>query len=142
VRISAESKAAIARYSQRTYANLPAPLDMAVEVAALKSDLMVSDQAPPLTMTAMRAVVTAERGDLLSAGGSISGTVLEGVITRFATLPASAVVLTELGRLPPERFDGTNLHNMLMRFDIVPEWACHDYFFINLVPPTNLTAAR
>ena len=142
VRISADSKAAIARYSRRTYANLPAPLDFAGEVESLKTDLMVSEQSPPLTLAAMQAVVTAERGDLVAAGGEITGMHLEGVITRFATLPASAVVLTELGRLPPETFDGGNLQNMLMRFEMTPRWACHDYFFVQLAPPANLTAAR
>jgi hypothetical protein len=139
-RISAESKTAIVRYSQRTYAIVPAPIEMAGELAALKTDLMVGEQAPPLTLAAMEAVLSAERGDLAAAGGEITGMHLEGVITRFATLPTSAVVLTELGRLPPERFDGGPLHNMLMRFDVTPRWAAHDYFFLQLGPPANLTA--
>lgn len=141
VRIAPDSKSAIARYSQRTYANLPAPFDLSADIASLKLDLLVSEQAPPLTLATMTAVVTAERGDLRSVGGAISGMHLEGVVTRFATLPASAAVLTPLGQLPTEKFDGGYLRNMLMRFELTPQWACHDYFFVNLIPPANLTAS-
>ena len=90
----------------------------------------------------MQAVTTAERGDLAAVGGEITGCYLEGVVTRFATLPVSAAVLTTLGQLPPERFDGSRLQHMLMRFEITPRWASHEYFFVNLTPPPTQAASR
>lgn len=139
VRIAPESKAAIARYAGRTYANVPTPLAVQTEVDALKASLMVSPQAPPLSLRAMTAVVTADRQDLLLVGGTISGAYLEGVISRFATLPAPAVVLMKLGELPADRLEGSGLVHMLMRFEIAPQWVQHDYFFLNLAPPPTQT---
>jgi hypothetical protein len=142
IRIAPDSKASIARYAGRTYANVPAPLPIASEVESLKADLMISEQSPPLTLAAMQAVVTAERGDMIAVGGEITGSHLEAVVTRFASLPNSAAVLSPLGQIPPERFDGPPLHNMLMRFEIAPQWVCHDYFFMTLTPPANQTASQ
>src|SRR5687768_11214877 len=103
---------------------------------------MVNDQLPPMTLEAAHAVMTAERGDMVEVGGEISGVHLESVITRFASLPASAAVLMPLGSLPAETFDGAPLNNALMRFAIAPRWVYHDYFFTTLPPPANQTASR
>lgn len=142
VRMAADSKTAIGRYASRTYVNVPAPLPVTAEVESLRADLFVSEQAPPLTLAAMQAWLTAERGDFVAVGGEISGCYLESVVTRFATLPVSAAVLSTLGQLPPERFDGNRLQNMLMRFEITPRWASHDHFFVDLVPPPTQAASR
>lgn len=142
IRTAPDSKASIARYSTRTYATIPAPLPIGPAVEALKLDLMVSEQAPPLTLAATQAVVTAERGDMVAVGGEISGVHLEAVVTRFAALPVSAALLSPTGQIPLEKFDGQSLKNALMRFEITPRWAHHDYFFINLPPAANLTASR
>jgi hypothetical protein len=142
VRISPTSKSAIARYQARTYAIVAVPADLSREIGSLKADLLVTDQAPPLSLAAMQAIVTAERGDLIATGGEISGAHLESVITRFATLPASAAAISDLGRIPTETFGGNGLYNMLMRFELAPQWACHDYFFTTLTPGAQQTAAR
>lgn len=140
IRLSGESKSAIARFQDNTYGNVPAPLSLEPEVEALKFDLLVSNQAPPLTLMAMQAVLTAERGDMAAIGGEITGVYLEGVITRFAALPNSAAILTTLGQLPTDWSSGVGMSHVLMRFDIGPQWALHDYFFLRLAPRTNTTA--
>ena len=79
IRTAPDSKMSIARYSTRTYATIPAPLATGPEVEQLKLDLMVSEQAPPLSLAATQAIVTAERGDMVAIGGEISGVHLEAV---------------------------------------------------------------
>ena len=131
LRVSPTSRAAISRYRLRTYANVPATLDLAREVASLKADLLVSDQAPPLSLAAAISAHSAERGDFVSAGGTIDKVYVEGLITRFAALPTAASVLVPLGATlgetkPPHHRD------VLFRFDLKPAWVRHDHFFAEL----------
>ncbi|MEO8496319.1 MAG: hypothetical protein ABI614_14715, partial [Planctomycetota bacterium] len=132
VRVSPTSSSAIARYRVRTYANVPAGFDLSGEVSALKSDLMIGDQLPPLTLAAAISVHSAERGDLEAVGGEIIGHHLEGLITRFAALPAGASVVVPLGVLPVEDLKHHLLPQMLMRFDVKPAWVQHDHFYAEL----------
>lgn len=140
VRVPGGRTAAIARYRMRTYVNTPAPLAVQAEVDALRFDLLVSEQAPPLTLAATQALVTAERGDLVAVGGEITGLHLESVAARFATLPPAASVLCPLGVLQRERIDHDFLAEMLMRFDLRPHWAHHDYFWVEFSPATDGTS--
>jgi hypothetical protein len=129
IRVTPTSTAAIARYRSRTYANVPAGLDLAAEVDALKRDLLVTEEAPPLTLATAIAVLSAERGDLAAVGGEIVGVHLEALITRFADLPPAASVLVPLGEVPTES-GAALLPQMMMRFDLAPSWAQHDQFFV------------
>ena len=94
VRLGNEGPVAIARYHVRSYANIPAPLDLAAETDALKFDLMVGDNLPAISMLAAVAVDSAERGDLAAVGGTITNQYLESLTTRFAALPTAASILT------------------------------------------------
>lgn len=130
IRISDSSPTAIARYADRTYANIPAGAPPIAAIAALKRDLLITDQLPPLTLAATQAVVSAERGDWLAVGGEISGTYLEAVVSRFGSLPSAAAILTPLGVLPAENLQNGSLAQMMMRFDITPKWMAYEYFFV------------
>ncbi len=130
IRISDSSPVSIARYADRTYANIPAGSPPIAAIAALKKELMVTDQSPPLTLAAMQAVVSAERGDWLAVGGDITGTYLEAVVSRFGSLPSAAAILTPLGALPAENLQNGSLAQMMMRFDITPKWMAYEYFFV------------
>ncbi len=132
VRVSPTSSAAIARYRVRTYANVPAGLDLSGEISALKSDLMMGDELPALTLATATSVHSAERGDLAAVGGEIVGHQLEGVITRFASLPPPASILVPLGVLPVEDIKQPLLPQMLMRFDVQPAWVQHEHFYADL----------
>ena len=142
IRLPGQSRVAIARYRMRTYANVPTNLNVASELDALKYDLLVSDQAFPLTLAAMQSLTSAERGDFSAVGGTISGLHLESLITRFASLPEPAAVLMPLGVLPREDVEYRIHSQMLMRFDIQPHWAQHDHFFIALAPPADAAATQ
>lgn len=132
VRVSPTSTSSIARYRARTYANVPAGLDLSAQVSALKSDLLIGEQSPALTLAAATSAHSAERGDLAAVGGELVGHHLEGLITRFAALSTAASVLVPLGVLPTEDIKQPLLPQMLMRFDIKPAWVQHEHFYVDL----------
>jgi hypothetical protein len=132
VRVSPTSSSAIARYRARTYAKVLAGLDLSAQVSALKSDLMIGERSPALTLATATSVHSAERGDLAAVGGEIGGHHLEGLITRFAALPTPASVLVPLGVLPTEDLKQPLLSQTLMRFDVKPVWVQHEHFFFDL----------
>jgi len=134
LRVAPTSKSAIGQYRQGTYANVPAGLDLAAEVEQLRFDLLLADDAPPLTLAATIAADSAARGDLAAVGGEVVGVHLEGFITRFASLPTVAAVLLPAGVLPTEGTNNSLLPQMLMRFDLKPTWARHDQFYVELSP--------
>jgi len=137
VRLGETGPVAIARYRVRSYANIPAPLDLAAEIDALKFDLMVSDELPALSMLAAVAIDSAQRGDLASVGGTIANQYLESLTTRFAALPTAASILTPLGSIPVEQAQSGYRNQMLMRFDLKPTWAQHDFFFVEFAAPAT-----
>lgn len=124
-------KMATSRYHKRTYGLLALPPPYEAEVAMLESDLMVTASAPPLTLEAAAALASARRGDLVAAGGEITGMYLESVINRFATLKAAGLVLLPLGPLAPEP-NGNLLSHVVMRFDVEPVWLENEYFFVKV----------
>ena len=140
IRLPGESKASIVRYASRTYGTVPAPLPLDAEVASLTQDLLAVEE-PPITLGAMQALLTAQRGDMIAVGGDISGTYLEALITRFASMKPSAAALTVLGQISPEPIDSAGMSHVLMRFNITPRWVQHDYFFLPLAPPATSTAS-
>ena len=93
----ASGKSEMSRYSAGTYVTCRSIAgSYAPAIAALRSDLLVTDQTPPLSLAAAVAIDSAERGDAVALGGNVSGMHLEGLITRFAGLPDSAWPLETL----------------------------------------------
>jgi hypothetical protein len=139
VRLGKNRPVAIARYRVRSYANIPAPLDLAAETDALKFDLMVDEKLPAISILAAVAVDSAERGDLAAVGGTITNQYLESLMTRFGALPTAASVISALGTIPQEQYDYGHRDQVLMRFDLTPSWAQHDFFFVEFSPPATPT---
>ena len=125
---------AIARYHVRSYANIPAPLDLATETDMLKFDLMVDENLPAISILTAVAIDSAERGDFAAIGGTIRSQTLESLMTRFAALPTAASVISPLGIIPQESSDFGNRNQVLMRFDLTPSWGQHDFFFVEFAP--------
>ena len=124
---------AVSHYRQRHYATLPRP-DVTAPVETLKRDLLVTETTPPLTLAAHTALASAEQGDFQSVGGTLQSVFLEGVIPRFAALPAGALPMSPLGPLPAETPDANRmLPQVMLRLQVQPTWAAHRYFFIELV---------
>jgi len=138
VRLSPTGKMYIGRYQSRTYATMliEAELtetELAAALESLKRDLMVTDNTPPLSLQAMIAVKTAERGDFRAVGGAINGMYLESLMTRFAALPQAAGVIIPLGEIPREPIGSNAISHLLMRYEIAPHWLQHDYFFLEFL---------
>jgi hypothetical protein len=125
----------VARYEQRHYA-MTIPTKLQEQIDALRNDLLVTEQAPPLTLAAAAAVKSAERGDCVGIGGTVHSVRLEGVIPRFAVLPEAALPFVTLNKLPDESKSKVgSLRHVLMRFDVAnAEWVRHRYFFAELEP--------
>ncbi|MFO0868010.1 MAG: hypothetical protein U0935_03605 [Pirellulales bacterium] len=103
-------------------------------LAALRADLFLADDAPPLTLAAAAAVQSAEVGDWDQCGGTIQGLHLEAFITRLATLPDPVWQLVPWGAAPPatRRVETVNvsiLPQVIVRFEMSPEWVQHRFFF-------------
>ena len=129
------------RYSAGTYVTCRSIAgSYAPAIAALRSDLMVTDQTPPLSLAAAVAIDSAERGDAVALGGNVSGMHLEGLITRFAGLPDSAWPLETLTMSRVIlKTDSSLLPNVVVRFELQPRWAQHEYFFTNLAAAATET---
>lgn len=133
-RALANGKAAMTVMQWRVYGTTPsvrAKVDEQVQL--LKRDLFVTDQAGPLSLAAATALATAEAGDWESVGGALSGMHLEAYVTRLATLPDAASLLSPLGTLPATPVQDNSfsptLSQAAVRFEVTAEWVQHRYFF-------------
>ncbi|QDV69346.1 hypothetical protein Poly24_30610 [Rosistilla carotiformis] len=134
-RIPGGGRFLLSGYRDRVFANVPAALDYSPQIAALTSDLLVTESQPPLTLRAAMALDSASQVDLVAIGGTIKGLYLESVIARFASLPSAAAVLFPLPAMPSEgesQEEMVGLNQMMMRFDVMPAWVQHDYFVADL----------
>lgn len=122
-------EAGIARFRDRLYGRVTL-LRGEKEQEALLRELQISDTQPALCLRAAQAARSAERGDVVAAGGMVSGVFLEGQVTRFATLPESAALLLPLGTLPPDHSQLNQLEQMVLRLDVAPAWVQHRYFLV------------
>lgn len=132
---SAGGRFTLSAYRDRVFANVPANIDLTTQVEALKKDLLVGESQPPLSLYSKMALDSAAAIDLSAIGGTIKGLYLEPVIARFAAFPTAAAPLFPMPTLPGsgEAEDRTlNLNQMLMRFDVLPQWVQHRYFVADL----------
>lgn len=130
----ASGTAGISRYGERVYARVALPAnDVALAAAreALTRDLQAVEK-PPLTLVATQALRSLARGDLPEMGGEVKAVYVEGHISRFATLPAAAALLLPLGTLPQSYTQEEPLAQVVLRFDLKPQWIANDYFFVEL----------
>lgn len=123
----------VARYNLRHYTMVARP-DVAAEILSLKKDLLIIDEMAPLSLAAAAAVRSAEQGDYAAVGGTAKGVYLEGLIPRFAALSEGALPFVALGPLPVEPKEDRLLNHVLMRFELLPDWVHHKYFFHEVNP--------
>jgi hypothetical protein len=119
----------VSQYRDRAYVQAKLPGALAGEIAALEADLLISDDAGPLSLQAAVALASARRGDLAAVGGTLEEAALESVQTRFATLPEAGRTLLPLGRLPEESASRARVRQVLARLVVQPAWFQHEYFF-------------
>jgi hypothetical protein len=109
------------------------------ELELLKAELLLSDSAEPLTLAAAAAVATAQRGDLVAAGGRIDSITMGSLLRRFAELSPLAWPLAASGSPPVEPTGSRPLRQVMFRFGMEPAWLQHEYFFVDLggAPPAG-----
>jgi hypothetical protein len=109
------------------------------ELALLRAELLLGDSAEPLTLAAAAAVATAQRGDLVAAGGRIDSMTMEALLRRFAELSPLAWPVAANGSPPVEPVGSNPLRQVMFRCGIEPDWLQHEYFFVNVdaTPPAG-----
>lgn len=121
----------VARYNSRHYTMVAKP-NVTNEIQSLKEDLLITDEMPPLSLAAATAIRSGEQGDYVAVGGVVKGVHLEGLIPRFAVLSEGALPFVALGPMPAEPREDALLSHVLMRFDVLPSWVHHKYFFLQV----------
>jgi len=127
------------RYNNRSYGRVALPKPVVdAEIAALRSDLMVKEGAPLLTLEAETAIVTAQRGDFVSVVGKVRNMYIEPLIWRYATIPPTLQTFLPLGPLPLENQSTAPWRSQIVvRFDVMPQWLQNKYYFVELLNPST-----
>jgi hypothetical protein len=127
---------AMGRYTARTYARLSFPHspEYEAEVAALRRQLLVKEDYPPLSLHAAATLAAAEGECFERVGGSVQQVHLEPVLTRFASLSDRSTGFTRADHMPTEPSVDLRAH-VLARFDVLPHWVQHECFLVVLFEP-------
>ena len=117
----------------RTLSQVTSRIETSSAVARLKRDLLIDDDAMPLSLEAAVALFKAERGDLTALGGRIEGIELLSLVNYAAATKPEPPFLLRLGQLPREVSDsGRPMHALIVRFSLIPVWVQNDYFFVEI----------
>jgi hypothetical protein len=101
-------------------------------ISSLRSLLLAGDSQQPLTLEAALALVRAERGDLVEAGGPITQLEYVGLIPLWARADTSDWGLTRLG-MPAETDKGVPLLGTVrLRVEFKPRWYQLPHAFVAL----------
>lgn len=107
-----------------TFASVP-KVDVAKHVETLKNDLMITEDQPAFSLASAISSLSADANLFEAAGGSVHSIAMEAAIARYANLPIYFETLLPLNSLPG-RAKGDE---MLMRFNVLPDWVAHRHFF-------------
>jgi hypothetical protein len=91
-------------------------------IASMKSDLLVDAQHPALSLDAFHLIHAAETGNYESVGGSIEAVNLEGLVTRFVSMPDAASIIVPRGEVKTPDPQQSILSQMVLRVDLKPQW--------------------
>jgi len=112
------------------------PIDFSPAVANLRSALLVTGDALPLTLEAAVALETASRGDHMTVGGKITDIVIEGLTGRLANVSAADWGMVRLGKVRAYNkfttLDDRFLPFVVVRAELEPKWWRHKYFYFEL----------
>jgi hypothetical protein len=114
--------------ADRSLVQLEVANHLDAELQLLKAELLTNESAPPLTLAAATALATAERGDLVSVGGTIKQIAVDGVVTRFRDLKPSGWPLA-LSKFDDGGIRLRPFRQILFRYTIQPVWLQHECVF-------------
>ena len=120
------AKAAFGTYQKRVWSTVMGEMDFGPEIASLRNDLFIGKGSPPLSVAAAKSFATASRKNFTAVGGPVSSAQVEAMGSRFPKLPSSMNSLVPLDVCPTEN---TQVGDMLLRFNVTPEWFQHEHFF-------------
>ena len=133
---------AIGRYSGRMYVRLSFPISprQQAEVAALRKQLLVTDESSALSLDAAAVIAGADQDCYERVGGIVQEVYLEPLLTRFATLSDRTLSLTPPDSMPGEPLSLDLRSHVLARCDLAPRWVQHECFVVELEAPAPLAA--
>ena len=132
------NRLAVSRYLDRTLVQLAVGNHLEAELQLLKAELLLGGSSQPLSLAAAMAVVTAERGDLVSMGGTIRQVAVDAVVTRFSSLKPSGWPLALNDFYTDTAIRERPLGQVLFRYTVEPAWLQHEYLFARTCPHRRL----
>jgi hypothetical protein len=132
--LAAGKDAAASSFSNNTLVRVCTP--QLQPLTTLKTDLLVSDSLPPLTIAAAKAIRAAERGAFVECGGTISKVELIGTIPFLATETPFRRSVVSLGEFVPAEISSAAKpqFQVVLVSEITPRWVRGDGFFAVVAP--------
>ena len=129
VRLDVDSPVWISRMDNYIYAKLSSDFYKPENASKLRSELMIDDSKPPLSVRAASAVFTAERGDNLTIGGSITEVFAEGTLMRMISMKENAAPFSGIDAPVSLTIDQPT-NQVSLRAAVSPKWFRHRYFVV------------
>jgi hypothetical protein len=125
-----EDGAAANRWRDRQFARIADAKLPATAIANLKADLLVTQNAPALSLPAAIAIASAEQGYLAAAGGKITGAQADGLLVHLITL-GDAPAHLPIGTMPEET-PADAINRLVLTVQVKPGWLQHEHVFVEL----------
>ncbi len=129
VRFDGDASVRVSKMDNFIYARLPNDFYNAAFATKLKTELMIDESKPPLSVRAASAIYTAERGENLTVGGIVSDVSAEGTITRIALMKENAAPFTGLDS--PVSLSEQPVRQASLRATLAPKWVRHRYAMVS-----------
>jgi len=129
VRFDGDASVRVSKMDNFIYARLSNDFYNAGFASSLKTELMIDESKPPLSVRAASAIYTAERGENLTVGGIVSEVFAEGTITRIALMKESAAPFTGLDN--PVSLSEQPARQASLRATVTPKWYRYRYGLVD-----------
>jgi len=116
----------VSRLDDHCYARVADVALPAAEIAALKEDLLVTPDAPPLTLEAAIAIESAEQGYFNALGGEATAVEVDALLPRISRVEHA--VHAPIGALLGERPEEP-VRRLLWPVALRPQWLQHEFVF-------------
>ena len=130
VRLDSDSPVWLSRMDNFIYAKLASDFYKPDYASKLRSELMIDDSKPPLSVRAASAVYTAERGDNLTVGGIITEVFAEGSLMRMISMKENAAPFSGID-VPVSLSIDQPTNQVSLRAAVSPKWFRHRYFVVS-----------
>ncbi len=129
VATSEPTGSAISRLDRRMFAKLPLT-DVGHATSLLRVELLVHEEAPPLSLEAALAIFSADQNWFTHAGGEVTSAEFGSLTARFEFIGPTDWGLVRLGPLPKET-DKEFARLLVVSAELRPAWVAHQYFVVD-----------